>query len=113
MNGDQISFTDLEGIVYDLDYKERMKLYYKYPMSQIFEEILSNQEMFEMFEVFGGIRTVNIYICDVNPIALKVVHPDEEEDLDVNEDSQYYDFNEEEEEMVQTESNTEPRTTFI
>ena len=64
-------------------------------------------------EVFGAIRTVNIYICDVNPTALKVVHPDEEEDLDVNEDSQYYEFNEEEEEMVQTESNTEPRTTFI
>ena len=66
-----------------------------------------------MFEIFGASRIVNIYMCDVNPIALKVVHPEEEEDLDVNEDSQYYEFNEEEEEMVQTESNTVPCITFI
>ena len=96
MNGEKISFADLAGIVYDLGYKERMELYDKYPGSQAFEEILSNQEMFEMFEVFSAIRIVNIYICDVNPIALKIVHPSEEEGSDINEDSQYDEFNEEE-----------------
>ena len=132
MNGEEISFVDLEGIVYDLGYKEMMGLHYKYSGSQTFRQILSNQEIVEIFGVFRRIRTVNIYICDVNPIALKVVHLGEEENSDVNEDSQYYEFNEEDEEMVpteeeeeemaqteeqeemvQTESNLVPRITFI
>ena len=48
--------------------------------------------MSEMFEVFGAIRIINIYIYDFNLIPLKVVHPDDEEDLDV-----YNEFNEEKE----------------
>ena len=79
VNSDEISFSDLEGIVYDLGYKDKMEMYYKYPGSQAFKEIKSNQEIVEMFDVFRRIRTVNIYICEVNLVALKVLHPGDEE----------------------------------
>ena len=35
VNGELISFANLEGIVYDLGYKERMELYYKYPRTNL------------------------------------------------------------------------------
>ena len=47
VNSEEISFANLEGIVYDIGYKRSMELYYKYPGSQVFEEILSNQEMLQ------------------------------------------------------------------
>ena len=94
VNGELISFVDLEGIMYDLGYKKRMYLYYKYPRNQSFEQILSNQEIVEMFGVFRRIRIVNIHICEVNPVALKVVHPYDSEYSDVGEDSEHYEFSE-------------------
>ena len=94
VNGEFISFVDLKGIVYDLGYKEKMELSYKYPGNQSFEQILCNQEIVEMFGVFRRIRIVNIYICEVNPVALKVVHPYDSEYSDVGEDSEHYEFSE-------------------
>ena len=103
VNSDEISFSDLEGIVYDLGYKDKMEMYSKYPGSQAFKEIKSNQEIVEMFDVFRRIRIVNIYICEVLHVALKVLHPGDEEYSDVGEDSSPYKFSEEDEEMVPSE----------
>ena len=60
---------------------------------------MSNQEIVEMFGVFRRIRFVNIYVYEVNPVALKGVHPYDEEYSDVGEDSKHYEFNEGETEM--------------
>ena len=87
----------------DLGYKDRMKLYYKFPGSQAFEQIVSNQQIVEMFDIFRRIKTANIYICEVNLVALKVVHPGDEQYSDVGEGSKHYEFKEEEEEMVPNE----------
>ena len=89
VNNELISFADSEGIVYDLYYKERIELYYKYLGHQTFEQILSNLEIVKMFGVFGRTRIVNIYICEVNLIALKVVHLGDEEYSDVGKDSEH------------------------
>ena len=107
VNCEEISFSDFKSIFYDLGYKDGIELYYKYPRSQAFEQIVSNQKIVEMFAVFRRIRTVNIYICEVNPIALNVMHPSDEEYSDVGEDSEHYEFSEEKEEMVHSEDEEE------
>ena len=94
VNEELISFADLEGIAHDSGYKDRMELYYKYPGNQSFKQIVSNQQIVEMFEIFRRIRAVNIYICEVDPVALKVVHPYDSDYSDVGEESEHYEFSE-------------------
>ena len=48
VNSEELSFANLEGIVYDLGYNLRMEMYYKFLGSQIFEKILSNQEIVDV-----------------------------------------------------------------
>ena len=47
-----------------------------------------------MFGIFRRIRTVNIYVCEVDPVALKVVHPYDSDYSDVGEESEHHEFSE-------------------
>ena len=75
-----------------------MELYYKYPGNQSFKQIVSDQQIIEMFGIFRRIRTVSIYICEVDHVALKVMHPYNSDYSDVGvgegEESEHYEFSE-------------------
>ena len=95
VNGELMSFFDLEDIVYELGYREKMELFYKYPGRQAFKKIEDNHEMLEMFGVYRRMRSINVYICQCDPVALNVLHLGDEDYCDMGEGSDAFEFGEE------------------